>query len=634
MFISLISCTEKEEYLIKDYFDLLSEEIGVIDYTSDNPYFTNIDQNNELFPTIQALVEWDILSVNDKFELDEQLTYKIINMNIANLLKIENHDNILNTQNIINNKYEINTKLYEKEAKIIVDKIKELMNNKSFEINNEVTFNTDVITLYNYHFEQDYLVSDKPLKINDVIVYKVNNEEVFKRVIEKQNNKYLIEEVDILDIIKDMHISNDLNLDFTNAIIEANDVVYEVGEYQLLANLSQQYTIDGYNINWSLVNGRFHVYVSKKSDHLLNYFAEVDIYNINPTYNWNMQDGVLKEAYFKLNYTTLLNSGVSVGKYYDYYSDLKFDTHDDILKSIVNSFKPQDEILEKTITVATVKIPIPNTIIVDIKLKLQLHIYASGKVELAIATDHSKGFEILNNNFRVIDEEKSDVDLNLRASGNAMVGLTVSLDVLNYTLMDIAAKTGIKGLMQTTAHIHNDDSLTSLNVDVPLDLLAIKDKSDILQVCGDLSLYWVLQFELNSKYSLASKLGFNYLYEILDEDNQLFLNQKTHIENFTFIDECTVKNKENIIPLESINPNQIVLNEYSYILKVDEIKLIDILSIPQDYSISDIKINALNPEIISIDNYKITGKNLGNTIIEIKTIDDKYRVQVHVLVSE
>ena len=624
LLIILLNGCDRNSYTNLDFLVALANETGIIEYKEEKPYYQEIDINNQAFAQIQALYEWDALK-DDCIEFNSELTkdflykvsYNLIGDKIT-LLGLDNYPNKVNKE----------------DATKIIKEIVLIINNQEFDAKNDIKFNEDIIEIKDFYFNKDNIITNEKVKINDIIMYKVNNKTTIKRIIDIQDKELSLEDVDILDLIENIDISNDISFNDTKSYIDILNQGYNSNEFDLISTFDQEFTYNNFNISWSFVNGRFHVYVSKKSDDLLNYYGEFDIYNINPLYKWKMKDGNLEHAYFKLNYSTLFKSGVSVGKYYDYYLDLDSEKSDDLLSSIKNKFKPKDEVAETTITLATIKVPVPQTYILDIEAKVQLHIYASGKIELELTNNNIVGYEIKNGNMRLINEGKKDYNINARASGNTSLKLSVGLNILGNTLMDVSGKVGIKGVMQTTAHIYDKNTFKSIKTDIPLDLLEEKNKSKNLKICGDLSLHWILELELNSKYSLASKLGFNKVISFLDEDNQIFQNDKTHIENFVFVDKCTVHDQEFTEELDDLNPNQIILNQYSHILKVNEGKELNIISTPKGYDIDDLIFNFTDNNIAYISNGKIVGKNFGNTILTISTKDNSYKVQVHILVSE
>ncbi|MBO4354487.1 MAG: DNA gyrase subunit A, partial [Clostridia bacterium] len=59
-----------------------------------------------------------------------------------------------------------------------------------------------------------------------------------------------------------------------------------------------------------------------------------------------------------------------------------------------------------------------------------------------------------------------------------------------------------------------------------------------VKVCGDVSLYWMMDLMFNTMKAQLYKLGFSRTFSILNEENQIFGNMH-HIENGHFVPACT-----------------------------------------------------------------------------------------------
>ena len=123
--------------------------------------------------------------------------------------------------------------------------------------------------------------------------------------------------------------------------------------------------------------------------------------------------------------------------------------------------------------------------------------------------------------------------------------------------------------------------------------------------------------------------------ELLDEKNQVFKN-KSHIENFVFVDKCTRKdrlktNKDNSGP---INADKILLNKYSKVIKLGESYQIEIKGLPGKYSLNDLEYSSKDNSVVTVNNGVVYGVKKGASEVVISTKDHKYSASINVLVSE
>ena len=59
-----------------EWIAMLSETFGMDSYTEETPYYSDITNDNTLFPCVQSAAEWDVLSIftDDTLEPNEKVT--------------------------------------------------------------------------------------------------------------------------------------------------------------------------------------------------------------------------------------------------------------------------------------------------------------------------------------------------------------------------------------------------------------------------------------------------------------------------------------------------------------------------------------------------------------------------------
>ena len=608
----------------------LSESLNIIEYKVKEPYFKNISETHESYGNIQSLVEWSILNPEDDIDFNDKLRYSFIYDTYVNLFEYKSYQEFMNElieNDIILDNYQTNDIVSKKDMNLIINFIKFKMNNPITEPINNINFKEKII----YYENKNDIFNDN-LKQGQLVSFKDNYQTTVKRI-NLDNNNIILDDVNLDEIIKDINIENNMDIDFSKSIIIDNDNnVIKPSNIELTSMLSNNFTYKGYYISYDFSNGTFNVYISKNNDKL-NYYGEFDLYSINMAYKFRTNDHKINNAFLKLSYDSNIKTGISVGKYYDRFSNLNFNKGDNILEKVISSFQNQAELDSIKIPIATIKIPVPGTVVCDIVLKLQVHLYANGKMEFSIINDNEVGFEIKNSNIRFINDIDTDLDFNLRSSANTSLNVLLGLQLMSKDLIDLSLKTGIKGEAKSIIHIYDNNNINSYNLDIPIDVLEEKVKDEDVSFCSDLSLYYITYLEFNSDDTLAYNLGFNKVINILDEDNQVFNNEFTHIENFQFVKECSKNKNYKNEQLEVLDTNKFVLKKYQYIIKKDSIQNLNIISIPKGYNKEDIIIEVDNPNIATVINQDIKAISKGNTIINIRTNDNKYHVQCHILVN-
>ena len=105
------------------------------------------------------------------------------------------------------------------------------------------------------------------------------------------------------------------------------------------------------------------------------------------------------------------------------------------------------------------------------------------------------------------------------------------------------------------------------------------------------------------------------------------------MENFHFVDKCTRYNNTISNTDQIINVDNIIIEDYSLLVKAGDSVTIKIKALPANMSIDDL-IFTSNNDNVKVDKNVITGLKKGNSIIEIKTKDDKYAIKCHILISD
>lgn len=613
LLLGLTSCKTFTPFKTDDYLILLASSIG-------------LSQSDDLLEAKEALDKWGV--INKEETVEEILYYDYLKETIENLIAGK-ADFIKKTGK---------EPVERKDAVKAIEKAKEIINNQTFKTKYEVKEKEGVIELKNYLFDGIKLVTDQKLEIGDYVFLR--RDDVYKKVTSISSNSYLLDDVTAEEVFSDIEIEDSYFVNFETA-----EIITEGEEKELYVNLDRSllaseekktFFKDGFKVSYNFKASGIDIRVSKNVDYK-NMFFDISINSIKPSFKWDYKEGKLNEAYFKVDYNTNEELGVSTGKYNNYYLDLKDKNSSDFLSYIKKNLKKNDDEIETTLKICEIKTPVPNMPTIFFNIDVLAKIYSSGKAEIVLANKHAKGMEIKNGVLRVISETDRDIDFKIGGSSRAVLGLNFNLEATKTRLMDVEIDAGIRAALSTTLHLYDKDGqMNSVESDLSystVDELA-KENNDV-RVCGDISLNWVLDLNFNTSKTLLSKMGFSKSKSVLDGDNQVFGN-KTHIENMQLVKSCTRKNRfknsdKNSIAIKS---DKIILDKYSKVIKLNETYLIPIKSLPEGVKKEDLIFTSQNEQVAKVDQSGlISGLKTGSCVVSVASKDGRYSANIDVLVS-
>ena len=236
-----------------------------------------------------------------------------------------------------------------------------------------------------------------------------------------QGIKTTLELVNMEDVIDQFEIQGGTDLEFNHArIFDGNGNIIQEGTEQshslsLMSTSLINHTFDmkGFRVSLKGTTSSLHAEVSKQLQVGGLFYANAALDNLHIQYKWDKDEDRIQYGYLKADFTTSENIGLRKGMYKELYGDFSKLNPKDFIGTVQNIFQSKQEVLTDTLTLCTVKIPLPNAPMVSVVMKLNLNIYATGKTELAFVQNHVVGCEIRNGNMRIItDHSKKATELN------------------------------------------------------------------------------------------------------------------------------------------------------------------------------------------------------------------------------
>lgn len=609
--VACTSCKADEPYLVKDYLNYLAKTTGIGD--SDNIY-ENFDR----------LVNWKVVINSDKSFLNEELDYAFLSKSICNLIEETGNPIDVLVQKGWISKTNENKKVKQETAIQVVNKAVDVINNKEFSTHYECEYKENV-------------VSDKK-DVQDNSIYYDEQRNEFIEVFDTQEG-YYEQPAKFEDVFSYLEIEDSYMLDFNDCEIiplqEEEKSSYINNKFNLLASKNHVFNKDGFRISYSINSSGLDVHVSKKIDKFTAY-ADASINSVKPSFKWVYEKGDIKNCYFNVKMNTTSTLGATMGRYGNYYLKLKDLDSSSFMSTVKSMIVPKSDEVEAVIPICQIKTPIADIPYVYLNMTVGIKLYASGSVELIIYNSHNIGFEAKQGNVRLFYEHNDDVDAIAKASGKSALALNLGIDAAKYRLCDIELDGGIKVELKPTVHLYDTDfNESEVSSDIAYSTLQdLSKENPYVKVCGDVSLYWLVDLICNTSKSMMYKFGLNKTFNILDDDNQVFGNLH-HIEDGQFVKTCTRK-KKTAISNESLNivsSNKIVTNTYAEVMNVNDVFDIEILSLPSGYTDSDIRYTSSDTSVAKVENGRIFALKPGSTKINVHTKDNKYNTYINILVS-
>lgn len=610
------SCKAINPYLTSDYLNVLAVKSGI-----------DVDGKDSL----NSLIAYGVVS---KENIDEYLDYAFLKESICNLVEDEE---FFSNKRLIKRRIEDDSLISEDEASLVIDEAIKIINNKEFKSVYSLKEKEEVSRLNSYSYNNGYLSTDGEYKIGDYLF--LEDDGLYKKVIDIKDGEYLLDDVSFEEIIEELHLQDSFELDMDEAIDipggDIEDSAYINNDRNLLASRkTKSFKSKGYNVSYNFSKSSINARISKNTNGV-NMFFDIAVSGIKPSYKWDYKGGKLNDAYFKVSYKTVEEVGVSIGRYKNYYLDLKDKDAGSFLSAVKSITSKYDDEVETSIKICEIKTPISGIPSFYFNIDVLAKIYTSGKVEIVLANNKVSGFEIKDGNMRLINDNDRDIDFKIGSTSKAVLGLNFNIQAIGKYLMDVELDAGVKASVSTTLHLYDSDGNHDV-ISSDLDYSAVdelsKENNDV-KTCGDVSLNWLLEIRINTSKTLLYKLGFWYKKEILNEKNQI-LGNKTHVENFILVDKCTRKDKlKKSKDSTTISPDKILLNKYSAVVVNGNTYTIEIKALPSGYSTNDLLYESKDSAVASVSNGIVKTNKLGACQIVISTSDGKYSTSINILVS-
>ena len=677
MLVPFVGCKKKvtDTMTNGEWLTELTAQAGITYYQQEEPYFLNITSNSPYFTVVQSSVEWEVLNPSKAFNPSATLTREMVAYTLMNLIS-RTHEGLSDTIKDLQDcsypdqvkaavasglmslderqRFRPKDQISKEEAFGYLAQVIDIVNNRKFtdtqttvQLKDDVQFADDEPKQFDEEGLTALFESDSSIRNGMYIVY----DDTYYRVVncEYTNQGILttLEQVNMEDVIEQFDIQGGTDLEFNHAkIVDGNGNVVQEGTEQshslsLMSTslINHTFEINGFRIALKGTTSSLHAEVSKQLQVGGLLYANAALDNLHIQYKWDKDEDRIQYGYLKADFTTSENIGLRNGMYKELYGDFSKLNPKDFISTVQNIFQTKQEVITDTITLCTVKIPMPNAPMVSVVMKLNLNIYATGKAELSFVQNHVLGCEIRNGNMRSISDHSKKATASIRAETGITLGTNLALHAFNQNIMDAEIDAGAKGYFHTKTYLYNEEGKAeSFDIDVQPDLVEeLSEGNPDIKVCTELNAYWLCNLKLNSSNSLAGRFGFSRNIPILSESNApLFPKGKVTYENWMSVNHCSCEDREKVPNVEAIQvKKRITLKDYSLISGVGVSTRIQVTGLPEGYTVEDLIYISKNTDIAEVSSAgEVIGKKSGGTDIVIQTKDKKHLVHCHILVVE
>lgn len=668
--ITLLGCQKKKVSSISlgDWISKINDEAGLVTDNNATPYFMNIKEDSIYYEPVQNAVSWDILETIYPFDPDANLTKEWTAYTLSRLIDPDIESNVTLAKDISSSvfKDEINhvisiglmqvdnrNRFYPTEiidesyAYELLDKVIMFINDREIVENiADITYKDNI----SKHYLDINLNEAKILAVEDPSIYKnidflETNDGIYK-INKIENNNLYLEDSLISDYVEEMDIEGNVDINFDNAEIYDNEgniiKTSAIGSnisFMSTNNIIKTFDTNGYKITLSTNNNGLSITVNRSFEHGTKLLAALSINGVNVKYAFKNKKKNIEDAYLKVE--NRIQEKISIQNTYDNhkYADFSEMNSEDFLATMNNLFKNKSDVVEATLPLCTIVVPVPGTPVINLKLNLELKLSVTGKVEVVFNQNGYFGYETRNGKYRLIKDYDGEGSANINATFTTSALSRIFVDFIKTNLMDSEVELGAKANAKTIIHLYDSEGKkNSINSDLPSDYAndMSKNNANVL-TCSDISANWIGNIKINSKASYLGKLGFSHTFNVIPKEySSIFKGGTKHFENFHAVDKCTRKDKVILEDAKDIKiSKKIILDSYAKVIHLNETGSINIKGLPKGYSINDLKYNTLDKSIIEVsDDGLIKPLKVGSTSLVISTKDDEYSINCNILVTE
>lgn len=436
--------------------------------------------------------------------------------------------------------------------------------------------------------------------------------------------------------------------------------------------VSLDFSIDGLKIKGSASSNSISfsvtgdVVTNKTTGAKVKVSKSYEIKDIKLSYDYDVKWFELKSAYAKLDYTTVDTSAVSfswskTGVFAPSYTNGNGKFPSNFKRAVL---KDSDGKGAKSIKICSV--PLASGGVASFNLEVKLKISISGKVELVVTTNNTKGIEYKNNSIRYIKDEKTDVNLTAQARAELTLYAGVAFKAVGFNIVGLGIEGGIgvvatitAYLADTSDHLLDTVDFGETNCEVVDSMMNDLDGKSYThdelgavslkcETCIDITTYGILKFSMDSDSVISKLLKGPFEHEFINEKNGKIEALCLHVEDGKIVPKCT-RNYKGIEEEETTTSesttyevetgvieegDMLDLETYFLTVGAGETGRVVLTELPEGYTTADVTYTSTDTKIATVDGFgTVRGVDGGAAEIKVQTKDGKYKASCNVYVT-
>lgn len=625
------------------YIGMIGTEFGYEDYVTENSMFSDVKTTDQYFKQIQACAEWDVIDNSGEFKPNDKVTLKyaletavkaigtekvkssganitddkLVEFYATNIagIDISNPDVVISVESanqIIEHAVNYKNDLILPQSQVI-------------ELKPSIkTANRDIIL--NYDGTTGMLTDVSSYSVGDIVYWEdLNGGPVAIKITSIDEGKFNYTVPNVEEVYERISITGTYNgkvIDVISAS-DGTDVSFGNKLHDEIKNYGMAYSPKSFN-KFRTVGNNVKV---ENGDDYIRFRANA-------------------ETSIKTDDTTANATGEFIAEITDIKVTFDYDTKNILKPNYVGAKVSFNTEVSSTITGEFSKsIPLGEAWIsvygpIQMRLVFTANIGADGEVSISYTTENvlEAGWEKgkgLKKSFNSTPELNFNAEATVTAEVNSLADLVIGFRIFgkNYSKSVINAEftTGLVAIAKTEGDLLSTEPLcTDVLVYVPLRWGLNQEDCILTSISDKLKHKQTVWDSENSKF----KLHFHFEEGARTTDDKCTRGEGKEVVQKEVDEYGNPYDELELFEFEVIDFDFIRLGKYIYVLDINEEIAIEVESLPDGYTQSDLVYEITDKNVCSATSGKIIAKGAGSTIVKVKTSDGTYSASIVITVYE
>jgi hypothetical protein len=269
---------------------------------------------------------------------------------------------------------------------------------------------------------------------------------------------------------------------------------------------------------------------------------ELSNFSLSANMDANLLLGRIRNTYVRLNYDMVERTSIS-GNYAGSLTDIEATdgeapaaVMERLRAGLINMVRGTGG----TVNLFTAVVPIPALPALTVSITFSLTITVDGEISLTVVSNELKGFEIINNRARFLNQSVvQSQELFVNANAEAKANVVVDLSLLGFCLVDVGVSAGIGATAYVDMRIADDNGIRTYRFsNLPAGLVIdtkIPSSFDGLTYTGEVNVYFILEIYYGRRSPILGLIPAQYReFQILGRSGSIAGDAASLIYRGTF----------------------------------------------------------------------------------------------------